>query len=103
MSFEGEYQVEKSDSISEPFDSVLAANLLNYEDAIAWRSQSAGLASIDKESILSNTWVPPNLSWRILTQKDGMHQVTFSELEAAGFPVDGVNPEYLKMFNQGMR
>ena len=101
MSFEGEYQVEKSDSISEPFDSVLAANLLNYEDAIAWRSQSAGLASIDKESILSNTWVPPNLSWRILTQKDGMHQVTFSELEAAGFPVDGVNPEYLKMFNQG--
>ncbi len=99
VNFEGKCQVDKSASISEPFDSVLAENLLNYEDAIAWRSQIAGFANMD--SINENAWEPPNPSWRILTEKEGIHQVTFTQLVEAGFPVDGVLPENLRMFNEG--
>lgn len=100
--FEGEFQPEAQNSINPgPFDATLAANLVNYEDAKAWRSWSAAMNNLDVQSINDNTWEPPDPAWRILTQKEGIHQLTFDQLQAAGFPITGVVPENIKMYTQG--
>jgi hypothetical protein len=39
--------------------------------------------------------------YKILTARDGIYRVTFADLQAAGFPVNSVDPRMLQLFHRG--
>ena len=41
-------------------------------------------------------------AYKIQVDQDGLYQVTYSALQAAGVPVDGLDPRTFKLFNQGV-
>lgn len=43
-------------------------------------------------------WTPPSPSYKIVVDKDGIIQLSYSALQAAGLPVDSVNPKTFKLF-----
>lgn len=67
-------------------EELLAASLVNYEQARAWR-QARPRAPVGKAvQDRSSTWV------RIYTQEEGIYRVTGTELEAAGVDLAAVDP-----------
>ncbi|HID62281.1 MAG TPA: hypothetical protein EYP49_06015, partial [Anaerolineae bacterium] len=82
---------------SSAFDTVLQNFILNYEAAKAWRSRpqpklQATTASLDYLT-------PP--SYKISVAQDGIYQLTYSDLQAAGLPVDSLDPRTFQLFNMG--
>lgn len=78
------------------FEATLAATLLNYTSAQAWRTQPvAGTA------LTAIPWRPPANAYRITLQAAGIYQLTYADLQAAGFPVDTVAPDRLQIFYNG--
>lgn len=45
-------------------------------------------------------WTPPSPAWRVAVSGDGLYQLTYADLQAAGLPVDALNPRTLRMFYQ---
>jgi hypothetical protein len=98
-------QISSSDS--GPYENVLKQDLLNYEGARAWR-QSAAVTTMPLKADISGTglpWAPPVPGWRIKVRSDGFYKITYAELTAAGFPVNGttlnLDPRTLQLFNLG--
>jgi hypothetical protein len=50
-----------------------------------------------------NEWIKYNqFYFKIPVAKDGLYKVSYSNLQAAGFPVDGVDPRRLQLFHRGV-
>jgi len=49
----------------------------------------------------SAPWIPPASAWRIAVETDGLYQMTYDDLAAAGLPVDSLNPRTFRMFYMG--
>ena len=82
---------------SPAFDAVLENSILNYETAKDWRVHlqprvQATVASLD---YLSES------SYRISVSRDGIYQLTYSDLLTAGLPVDSLDPRTFQLFNIG--
>ncbi len=60
---------------------------------------------IRHEKNLSQTiptpWSPPSPAWRVAVNEDGLFQLTYTDLQAAGLPVDTLDPRTLRMYYQG--
>ncbi len=60
---------------------------------------------IRHEKKLSQTtptpWSPPSPAWRVAVNEDGLFQLTYEDLQAAGLPVDALDPRTLRMYYQG--
>jgi len=83
-----------------PFETLLQANLLNYESARGMRQPEI---SADTRGLIDSTsWSPPDPGWRIRVREEGFYQLTFAELAAAGIPVDTLDSATLQLFNQGV-
>ena len=76
---------------SSPFDDVLRGSLLNYDQARAWRAEPIGLArpAVD---------LTPRT--KIVVDHDGLYQVTYADLLAAGVDVTNVVPSTFHMTSQ---
>ncbi|NLN83261.1 MAG: hypothetical protein GX138_02745, partial [Firmicutes bacterium] len=87
---------------SEPlvFENFFQENLLNYEQAKTWR-ENVSSNSVNGSTITKAAWFPPDPGWRIKVREDGFYKLTFTELEAAGIPIDTINLNTLKMFHLG--
>ena len=92
---------------SDAYESLLRHELLNYESARQWR-QSVTLPSFPVEAGITATsvpWSPPVPGWRVKVRTDGFYQLTYTELTAAGFPVNGnaldLDPRSMQLFNLG--
>jgi len=88
---------------SEIYEDFYAQELLNYQNARAWRLGDADLSSLQNEMISETRdlpWAPPDPGWRILVQADGFYQLSYNELILAGWPAS-TTPETIQLFNLG--
>ncbi len=46
-------------------------------------------------------WAPPAPAWRVFVEEDGLYDMTYDALAAAGLPVDTLNPHTFRMFYLG--
>ncbi|GAB4557943.1 MAG: C25 family cysteine peptidase [Anaerolineae bacterium] len=94
-------ELRKLDASSErkpPSDNVIESLVINYEQAQKWR----GIP----EMLLRPAGVPAaivqeDLAFKLYVSQDGLYQVTYDELAAAGFPVDTVDPRRFALSVQG--
>lgn len=78
------------------FEDVLRNTVINYEDARAWRAEPQRLPSAPMTQ--ATTGAAP---YKILVDADGIYQLTYTALLAAGVPVGSLDPRTLQLSNQG--
>ncbi len=86
------------------YEQLFRSTLLNYDTARQWRIDQSDSIGLDGEFLAGNAvlpWSPPNPGWRIKTTAEGIHKITYSELEAAGVPVSSLDPQSIQLFNEG--
>ncbi|GAB4530470.1 MAG: hypothetical protein Fur0018_17780 [Anaerolineales bacterium] len=76
-----------------PLESSLKFTLTNYEQGKAWRSAAPPIVSAS--SSITST------AYRISVAQDGLYRLTYADLQAAGMPVNSLNPADFRMSNQG--
>lgn len=91
--FSGEMGAMSAVPEPEPFERLLAANLLNYQQARAWR-----LADTPKVDLPP---LPPSPGYRIPVRRAGVYRLTYGDLQSAGLPVDTLDPRTLRLFRYG--
>ncbi len=81
---------------SSTFEQVLQGQLLNYESAAGWRGVPASLQSLP-------AWPLPGEAYKVSLAQDGIYQLTYDELAAAGVPVGtlDLDPREIQMFSMG--
>ena len=84
-------------AVSAGFDRLLEGMLLNADTAREWRIRSpVGTAGIDPSGAVTQVG-----SHKVVVATDGLHQLTYADLQAAGLPVDSLDPRMLQLFEQG--
>jgi hypothetical protein len=75
------------------YEKVLQNLLINYAQAKVWRSQPQIIK-------VQSTPIPANQtnSYKLTINQDGIYQVDYSELQAAGVPVDTLVPRTFRLF-----
>ena len=43
-------------------------------------------------------WTPPSPAYKVFVNADGLYQMTYADLQAAGLPVDSINPHTFRLF-----
>jgi uncharacterized repeat protein (TIGR01451 family) len=79
----------------EPFDPILRATLMNYEDARRWQVGRAPLGS-QAEGVAAQG----GAAYKLSVNEDGIYQVTYAQLQAAGVPVSSLDPSTLRLTNR---
>ena len=52
---------------------------------------------------VGNEWIDFNQSYyKIPVAKESIYKVSYSDLQAAGFPVDGIDPKKIQLFHRGI-
>ena len=80
---------------SESFEALLRETLLNYSQARQFR-----LATPPAPARVQ-AWTPPAPAWRVLVNEPGIYELTYQDLQAAGLPVDSLDPRTLRLLNFG--
>lgn len=81
--------------VAEPaaFERLLRDTLLNYDQARAWRRTAAQPLDLPPS--------PPSPGWRISVNQEGLYKLTCERLQAAGLPVDTLDPRTLRLYRYG--
>ncbi|RCK75726.1 MAG: hypothetical protein ANABAC_1017 [Anaerolineae bacterium] len=80
-----------------PFEQIYQQNLLNYSQARRYRYFEP--QNELPAQLLSET--SANERYKIPVTEDGIYKLTYEALQAAGMPVNAVNPQTFSMTNQG--
>lgn len=76
------------------FEQVLESGLLNYDLARGWRApRTQGVSDVP--------WPPPEPGYKVRVEQAGIHRLTYAELQAAGLPVDTLDPQTFQVFADG--
>lgn len=72
------------------------------------RATAAVTPEIDAPSAASfpltgTQWTPPTPSYKIIVDKDGIIQLSYSDLQAAGLPVNSLNPKTFQLYWMGQQ
>ncbi len=81
------------------FEDNLQNVLINYEQARTWRSQPP------RQSLSRVASLPDQPFYKILVEVDGIYQISYSDLQAAGVPLselDNLDPSTFQLFNQSL-
>jgi len=80
------------------FEPLLRSAVVNYQAATSWRiaPEPAELARSAAAG-----WVPPVPGWRLAVDRDGMYELTYPALAAAGVAVDLLDPRTFQVFSGG--
>ena len=81
-----------------PFEASLRLTLVNYEQARGWRVRPEGES---QRTTLPDALAEDGRAFKLLVDQDGMYRVTYDDLQAAGFPLDGLVPASLRLHNRG--
>jgi hypothetical protein len=81
-----------------PFETTLQHAILNYDAARQWRQKSAA-PSLPLAVAAAQTM--PAHGYKVAVNRDGLYQLTYTDLAAAGMPVDTLNPQTLQLFDNG--
>lgn len=82
------------------FEETLSNTLLNYDAARQWRKQPAQ-AQPDRVDTPAD---PPAPSYKVFVDQDGIYEITYTDLQAAGIEaatLDTLDPHTFQMHNQG--
>lgn len=76
------------------FDEALASTLLNYQQALAWRvpRQRAPVRALQPAAASSD-----ENRYRVEVVDEGLYEISYETLSAAGAPVDQIDPQTLRM------
>ena len=98
ISFSGATNALQSEPLVETdaFESLFQDNLLNYQQARAWRKIQAFEIQTNGE-----LWMPPVPGYRIKVQKTGMYKISIAELANAGIPTNTIDYSSVKMYHLG--
>ena len=70
--------------------------MLNYDQARAWRTKA------EQPATHPNNFQPnPDANYKILVNQDGIHKLSYTDLDTAGIPVGSLDPRTLQLYNQG--
>ena len=59
--------------------------------------------SLDSFAQIGNEWIDFNQSYyKIPVAKEGIYKLNYGDLQAAGFPVGGINPKKIQLFHRGI-
>jgi hypothetical protein len=86
-----------------PFESLLQKTMINYDQARLWRSPYQPDTPLQISSSLTTPLAQS--AYKIQVDQDGIYQVTYAALQAAGVPVsylDTLNPHTLRILDQGV-
>lgn len=86
-------QTSAASAQNTPFDQILAASLLNAEQAQAWRTSQPPVAA-------AQTMTSLGPRYKIEVNEDGIYRLTYADLVAAGFDPTGVDPHFFHMVHQ---
>ena len=92
-----------------PFDSVLAGQLLNAEEAPAFKLTDAqvqsetGLAQPAEGAGLGSYWVPPEESWKVGIGQPGVYALTYALLLEADVLQNDPDPRLFALYYQGQQ
>ena len=87
---------------SKEIENYLEATLINYEESKQFRiSENQLLNSGSLQSISTLPWTPPSPGWRLKVRTTGIYKLSYSDLRAAGLPVDTLNPQTFQVFTAG--
>jgi len=78
-----------------PFEALLRAVLINYDAARPWRAAPSPASPRERQA------ASPTPAYRLLVNQDGLYQVSYADLQAAGVPVDSLDPRTFHLSNQG--
>lgn len=81
---------------SSAIEGLLDGALLNADSAAQWRSPST-LAAGTQDA----PWAPPEPGYKIQVEQEGIYKLTYSALQAAGVPVDQVDPRTFRIYTGG--
>ncbi len=90
------------------FEGILSRTLLNYDTARSWRTsplppgppplpepgRGGGMGG-------EKGWIPPSPAWKVSVNRTGLYRLTYADLQAAGLPVDALDPRTFRLYNQG--
>ena len=80
------------------FDGIAKDIILNWQDAIKWKS---GFTATRSDSGFSK-YPPGFLNWyKIKIDSTGIYKITYNELKDAGVPVRFIDPRTIRLFNIG--
>jgi hypothetical protein len=82
-----------------PFEQVLAHTLLNYDSSLNWRGRPQD-ASVTPR-LASTSAAASGARYRIAIAQDGIYSLSYAALQAAGLPVDSLDPSTFKLTSQG--
>ena len=82
------------------YEEILRAGLLNYDTARSWR-QTLPPTSLPERKGESLPWSPPVPGWRVKVRADGFYKLTYGDLQAAGLPVETLDPRTFQVFYLG--
>jgi len=97
-------QSAETPPVEEAFEPLLQSALLNYEPARAWRVPPAAAEATLQTALPSAYEVLAAQGaplYKLTVNADGLYAVTFEDLEAAGAPLDTLDPRTFRLFNQG--
>jgi hypothetical protein len=80
------------------FERILSRTLLNYEAARSWRVDPSQIANAP---LTAPPWTPPDPAWKIQVNRTGLYHLSYTDLQAAGLPVETLDPQTFQLYNQG--
>jgi hypothetical protein len=80
------------------FETTLQHAILNYDAARQWREKSVvpSLPMVASASLTALTH-----GYKVAVNRDGLYQLTYADLAAAGMPVGTLNPQTFQLFENG--
>jgi hypothetical protein len=97
----GRQAVQPAAPEGEVYEQLLDDQLLNYASAKAWRGSAPPTASKHIAVTAPGQWPLPSLAYKIPITQDGLYQITYEQLSAAGSLPGNVDPDTLQMFWSG--
>lgn len=86
-----------------PFETVFATTLVNYQQTVDnnWRAAPADAGS-STPSIAQTVDLSTDPRYKIETMHEGLHTITYADLQAAGLNVDVIDPRKLHLSHRGV-
>lgn len=93
---QGRREALPNSAAADPFEAILRASLLNYQQARAWRGRPASGVDATQKAVAA-----PEQAIKITVDRDGIYRLTGQELADAGLDLVAVQPDQLALANQG--
>ncbi len=98
LEFVGQNNLSDRVTYNDPiYESIYRQTVFNYESSSSWRSKAPSPLA----PLAGGRAAGTETRYRIVVDHPGLYRLTYSDLQAAGLPVDQIDPRNLQLTNQG--